>query len=217
MKLDLGGQCLELLPERALRWPAIDALVVADVHLGKDQVFRRAGIAIPATVLDEELAALDALIRRWRPELLIVLGDWVHAPPIAGEAWPERINEWRAAHRQLAVSLVPGNHDRALAPWLRRWCIEEHPAPHQINGLKLFHEVVLDAPPAGLSGHLHPVARVGRGPDRLRVPVFAKRGEHLVLPSFGRFTGGMELPDRLQWRLFAPLRDRVVALPGGRG
>ena len=217
MKLILADQELELLPERAWRWPALDALVVADVHLGKDQVFRRAGIAVPATVLDEELGALDTLIARHRPARLIVLGDWVHAAPIEGEAWAEQVGRWRNRHRQLAVELVPGNHDRALSPWLAHWRIEEHSEPHGFNGLQLVHEVELEAPPAGMSGHLHPVARFGRGPDRMRLPTFARLDDHLVLPAFGRFTGGMELQDRRGWKRYAVLTDRVVELPSGIG
>ncbi|MGB0515166.1 MAG: hypothetical protein ACPGJE_10045, partial [Wenzhouxiangellaceae bacterium] len=90
----LLGQELELLPQRAVWWPAEDALVIADVHLGKDHVFRRAGVAIPAAVLERELAALDSLLGARPARRLIVLGDWVHAPPDADATWPARIARW---------------------------------------------------------------------------------------------------------------------------
>ena len=45
-----AGEPLVLLGARALYWPARQALLLADLHLGKADVFRRAGIALPAAV-----------------------------------------------------------------------------------------------------------------------------------------------------------------------
>jgi DNA ligase-associated metallophosphoesterase len=212
LKLRIAGNLLQLMPERAVWWPGMRTAVVADVHLGKDQVFRRAGIAIPSAVLDAELNALDGVLCATRCERLLVLGDWVHAPPSDRERWPERVRAWRRRHRELAVDLVVGNHDRDIAPWLREWRITAHREPHSFGGLALFHEVDPAAPPAGLSGHLHPVAWLRAGRERIRLPVFARRDDHLVLPSFGRFTGGYDGLDPKHWRSYATTGERVVDL-----
>ncbi|MAS05768.1 MAG: DEAD/DEAH box helicase [Xanthomonadales bacterium] len=219
MKLSLAGNEVEMLPERAVWWPARGTAVIADVHLGKDQVFRRSGIAIPAAVLDSELAMLDSLIRRTRCERLLVLGDWVHAAPVEGESWPTAIARWRAQHDQLAIDLVLGNHDRHLSRWLDTWRIDAHLEPMQINGLAMFHEIDPEVPGAGMSGHLHPVAWLRSGREKARLPAFARRGDHLVLPAFGRFTGGFDGQERGPWKLFPIAGDRVVELPpsSGRG
>lgn len=216
MKLSLAGNAIEMLPERAVWWPSRATAVVADVHLGKDQVFRRSGIAIPAAVLDKELAMLDSLIQRTRCERLLVLGDWVHAAPVDGESWAVAIAKWRARHDQLAIELVLGNHDRNLACWLDGWRIEAHLEPLEINGLRMFHEVDPDAPAAGMSGHLHPVAWLRSGPERVRLPAFAGRGDHLVLPAFGRFTGGFDGLDERAWTLYPITADRVMEMPAYR-
>jgi len=214
MKLSLAGNEIELLPERAVWWSARRTAVVADVHLGKDQVFRRAGIAIPAAVLDTELARLDSLIQRTRCERLLVLGDWVHAAPLEGEAWPATIGNWRSRHAQLAVDLVLGNHDRNLSPWLEDWRIDAHLEPMEINGLKMFHEVDLHSPAAGMSGHLHPVAWLRSGREKVRLPAFARRADHLLLPAFGRFTGGFDGLEQKAWNLYPIADGRVFNLPG---
>lgn len=216
MKLRLAGNELELLPQRALWWPAQRSAIVADVHLGKDQVFRRAGIAIPAAVLDAELSALDTLIAVTRCERLIVLGDWVHAAPLEGERWPAAVAAWRTRHAQLAIDLVLGNHDRYLQPWLEHWGISLFKDPHEINGLSMIHEVDSEDPPAGVSGHLHPVVCLRSGGDWLRLPVFARRADHLILPAFGEFTGGFDGLDRRRWTMFAVAGDRVVEVSDGR-
>jgi len=212
MKLSLAGNEIELLPERAVWWPARRTGVLADVHLGKDQVFRRSGIAIPATVLDAELAMLDSLIQRTRCERLLVLGDWVHAAPLEGESWPVAVANWRNRHAQLDIDLVLGNHDRNLSPWLADWRIDAHLEPMEINGLQMFHEVDTHSPAAGMSGHLHPVAWLRSGREKVRLPAFARRGDHLVLPAFGRFTGGFHGLDPRAWNMYPVAEDRVVGL-----
>lgn len=212
-RIHLLDQELELLPQRAVWWPERRALVIADVHLGKDHVFRRAGVAIPGAVLDGELAALDQLLAARPARQLIVLGDWVHAPPDADAVWPNRIVQWRRRHAALRIRLVPGNHDRRRTAWLQEWEIEEETDPFEISGLKLTHEVNDEKLPPGLSGHLHPMARLRIGADRARLPAFAHQLDHLILPAFGRFTGGFDGLDPRQWQLHVIAGDCIRALP----
>ncbi|MBY6203691.1 ligase-associated DNA damage response endonuclease PdeM [Halomonas denitrificans] len=212
MIVELAGNRLEMRPDRSLWWPARRTALVADVHLGKDQVFRRAGVAIPGAVLDAELAALDAVLEATGAERLVVLGDWVHAAPAADDAWPHAIARWRARHASLDLVLVAGNHDRGLAPWLDPWRMTSWADGRCLDGLELLHEVRTEAPPPGLSGHVHPVVRLGRRGDRLRLPAFARKNEHLILPAFGRFTGGGEGLEREGWTFFPVSPDRVFAL-----
>lgn len=213
MKIELSGHDFELLPERAVWWPLRRTVIVADVHLGKDQVFRRAGVAIPAAVLDAELAALDAVVEATACERLLVLGDLVHAPPVEGEDWPRRIEGWRKRRSQLAVDLVLGNHDRGLGGWLRDWRIAARDDPYSLDGLTFRHELHDGTrPDAGMSGHLHPVGWLRSGRERMRFPAFARHGDHLVLPAFGRFTGGFDGLDERDWQLFATAGGRVVKL-----
>jgi DNA ligase-associated metallophosphoesterase len=214
VNIALADHSLVLLPERAVWWPALGTAVIADVHLGKDQVFRRSGVAIPASVLEAELASLDALIATTGCERLLVLGDWVHAPPADGELWPDRIATWRKRHGQLAVDLVLGNHDRSLSRWLVEWRISAYREPYELEGLSLFHEVDPAEPAAGMSGHFHPVARLRSRRECLRLPAFARRGDHLVLPAFGRFTGGHDGLEHDAYALYAVAGRRVVDVSG---
>lgn len=212
MRIELAGQKLTLLPEGAVWWPAQDALLVADLHLGKDQVFRRHGMAVPASVLEGELERLDQLLSAHPARELIVLGDLVHAPPEPGERWPEVVAKWRRNHPGLSIGVVLGNHDRALVDQLAAWRIADLGHRCDRDGLALVHETKLDRPEPGLSGHVHPVARIRAGSERLRLPVFARRGEHLILPAFGRFTGGHDLGSDAAWQCLAAAGHRVVAL-----
>lgn len=48
LSLTLAGETLHLLGARALYWPTRSAMLIADLHLGKADLFRRAASACPA-------------------------------------------------------------------------------------------------------------------------------------------------------------------------
>ena len=212
-EIRLAGQALQLLPERAAFWPAQAAVLLADVHLGKDQLFRRAGMAVPAGVLAADLARIDALLARTGAERLIVLGDWVHAPPRDDEIWPKQIAAWRDRHDQLAIDLVLGNHDRTLDAWLTAWGMRGHHPYLDLDGLRLVHEWADAAGKPGISGHLHPGTVLKTRRQRLRLPAFLLGAEQLVLPAFGRFTGLMDQTPFPAEQCWVIAGERVLPAP----
>lgn len=62
MLIDAGGVPIELLAERAAWLPASKTLLVADLHLGKAQSFRRSGVPVPAGTTAAMFGRLDRLI-----------------------------------------------------------------------------------------------------------------------------------------------------------
>nr|WP_275401540.1 ligase-associated DNA damage response endonuclease PdeM [Wenzhouxiangella limi] len=209
----MAGHRLELRCERALFWPERKTLLVADVHLGKDQVFRQQGLAVPAGVVSDDLRRLGALVENTGATRLIILGDLVHAPPRPGDLWPMEIGAWRAQHPALSVGLVQGNHDRALSAWLAQWEIVDHGQLLDLDGLALVHEWQPDRACPGISGHLHPGVAVHAGHERVRLPAFLLGAGHLVLPAFGRFTGLMDRPAFPTEQRWVIAGDRVLRLP----
>jgi len=180
------GQTLQLLAAKAAWDPARRTLLVADLHLGKAETFQRAGIPLPSDGDLETLNALLALSQHWAPAQVIVLGDLIHSRTGLTPALLQKLD---ALPELLGcpLRLIGGNHDQgcvignlrqeppqALGPW---WLSHEpEPRPGQLN----------------LCGHLHPVASLGRGNNRLRIPCFSldQQQARLALPSFGCLTGG---------------------------
>lgn len=64
LELEIAGEPMRALGDRALYWPARRRLLIADLHLGKGDVFRRAGIALPSGGTSHDLARLAALLER---------------------------------------------------------------------------------------------------------------------------------------------------------
>jgi len=191
MKVVLAGETLRLYADRALYWPAKRRLLVADLHLGKDDTFRAAGIALPTGGTRHDLDRLSVLIEHSGAESLWFLGDLLHGRLIDTH-WRGDWARFRAQHAGVDMLLVEGNHDRAaeradLGIDHRRHCVAE------AGSALAFAHAPQSAVPGGagrvvVCGHLHPVARVPG--FRGRFPAFARMGQQFVLPAFSTFSGG---------------------------
>lgn len=216
-ELMLGDQQLQLLPQRALWWPARQTLVVADVHLHKDHARRRRGLALPQGAQDEDLAKLDTLLAQTGARQLLVLGDLLHEAPQPDHAGWRGIHDWRARHASLRMLLLPGNHDRQAAQIAALFDAECLDDATVLDGLALHHAPPDDVSMPSLAGHLHPVLQIAAGArQRLRAPVFWLRGQRLVLPAFGALTGGWPIPHRPRDRCFIADAREVFEWPAPR-
>ena len=74
----IAGEQLQLLPQRALLWPARALLMVADAHFGKAARFRTLGVPVPSGTTAANLQVLDGLIARHAVERIVFLGDLMH-------------------------------------------------------------------------------------------------------------------------------------------
>lgn len=205
---------LWLMPERAVYWPQRGVLFVADVHVGKAAVFRARGLPVPQGTTTATLQRLSKALMRTRAHTLVVLGDFLHARESLAPATLAALRRWRAAHADIACTIVQGNHDRhAGAPPADLRMPLCHGA-WQADGLVGVHDAA-DEPawPGGLlrlAGHVHPVVTLRDRLDHLRLPCFVLHDHTLTLPAFGDFTGGHEMaaPDA---RIYV-VGHRVIAL-----
>ena len=185
----LAGETVQLFAQRALYWPGDETLLIADLHLGKGDIFRRAGIALPRGGTAVDLARISALLERTGATNLTVLGDFLHGAAHDSQ-WLAEWVAWRDAHADLAVRVVIGNHDRALAG--AGLDLQLVTGGQALGPFRLVHVPGDAAQGHELCGHLHPVTRVPGLPRRW--PAFWLRPRQTVLPAFSSFSGGF-LPD----------------------
>jgi DNA ligase-associated metallophosphoesterase len=194
---------LRLLADRALLVERTSTLVIADPHFGKTATFRAAGIPLPPGTTATNLERLTQLIDRWGPARLLVVGDFWHAPEGRDDEIHATIAAWRAAHSQLAITLVRGNHDRRAGDPPADWdvtCVNEP----LIEGRLAWRHYPAATPDAyTFAGHLHPILRLRQQGDKLQAPCFHFGSEVAVLPAFSRFTGGTPITVQPGDRVFA--------------
>lgn len=213
MLIDVRGVLIELLAERAVWLPDSETLLVADVHLGKAQSFRRAGVPVPAGTTAAMFTRLDRLIEQRAPRELIVLGDLLHGPLSQQGPAIDALAHWRARHAVVAVRMVRGNHDASSGDPPPACGVEVLDAPFAHAGLALCHEPDHPAERFKVAGHLHPVLRIRGRIDRLRVPCFWRREDALILPAFGEFTGGWPVSAKAGEQVFAIAGSEVLGVP----
>jgi DNA ligase-associated metallophosphoesterase len=186
LAMTLAGEAVELLGARALYWPARRRLIVADLHLGKSHVFRRAGITVPSGATQDDLQRLAQLLVATGAQALWIVGDVLHGPA-SQAAWRDTWTQWRQRHSALDVAALTGNHDRALdgpALGVRQLGEAHHDGPFLFRHLP-------HPDPLGrhvIAGHVHPKARIPGVPRAW--PAFWLRPGVTVLPAFSAFSGG---------------------------
>jgi DNA ligase-associated metallophosphoesterase len=210
----LLGQTLSLLPQKAIYWEQQKALIIADVHFGKVGHFRKAGIAVPRDMEQSDLATLSDLISEYRPEKLLFLGDLFHSDMNNDWDW---FILWRSQFPSLRIILIRGNHDIIADNHYQKLNIELYDELLMEPFLMLHHplpDIQLQLA-AGyvFCGHIHPGVNLsGRGRQSVTLPCFAFSSKQAILPSFGKFTGKVAIRSRLTDKIFAVLKDKVIAI-----
>ena len=213
-ELILLEQTLLLLPEKAIYWKQEHALIAADVHLGKSGHFRKAGIAIPQHMAQEDLAVLSDLIRLHKPAKLIFLGDLFHSELNTDWDW---FALWREQFPKLEIILVKGNHDIINDKYYHQLNIKT-PMEYSMGPFLMLHHPLTPTKQANASGyilcgHIHPGVRMyGKGRQALTLPCFTFGERQAILPSFGKFTGKVAIKHQDNDRVFGVLENRVIAV-----
>ena len=181
-----------LYGERALAVTAERCVLIADLHLGKEDLFRRGGISVPQGPTQRDLDRLTELIALSAPERLLVLGDFVHGA-IFDAPWLAAWQRWRSAHRELSVVVVAGNHDRHVeAAHVAAFDVEWRRGDYRLGPLLLRHEPGVDSTRHVIAGHLHPGLRL---PGIARsLPAFVLGSKTTILPAFASFSGCALMP-----------------------
>lgn len=191
MNIKWARQSFRLLPERALLWEDKATLILSDIHLGKAHDFQAIGVPVPATIHDHDLERIERLLRDLRPERVFVLGDFVHSHRTPLDELASSFRAIKARH-PARWTLTVGNHDWAARHKLAAWHFDEIQNEIREGGIYFSHGHTAGRE-LSISGHMHPVYKLGNGRDRLRLPCFWVRSEEITLPSFGEFTGGFEI------------------------
>lgn len=187
----LANQQLWLTPLRAIYWENERALIVSDLHFGKTGHFRKSGIGVPQDVYKHDLQRLFSLVQYFKPEELIIVGDFFHSGYNKENEWFAR---WRHDHAHLKCTLIMGNHDILHQRWYGEQDINVIYDVYRKGPFGFTHEwsenLLNDTKTYFFTGHLHPGVRMaGAGKQTLRLPCFYFGKQMAILPAFSTFTG----------------------------
>lgn len=213
LKIEVCGQEIWLLPERAMFWPGASTLLIADPHWGKAASFRALGLPVPSGTTSEGIARIDSIMERTVPSRIAFLGDFLHARAGRSAEMFDALAAWRQRRSGVELLLVRGNHDRHAGdppPGLGIQCVD---APYRISPFILAHRPASSAEGHLIAGHVHPGVRLyGAGGLRERLPCFVVTRDITILPAFGDFTGLADIAPDADARVFAVVPDGVVEI-----
>ncbi len=209
INIELAGEVLTLFPEKAIWLKSHKILLISDLHFGKINHFRKAGIAVPTKANEKNIEILIDLMNETSPQRVLFLGDLFHSTYNSEwEVLGQVLNHFSASK----FELVRGNHDILSLQQYERLFIQVHESPITINSLVLSHEP-LESVPLGsynLAGHLHPGVRLhGRGRQALTLPCFYFGADQGLLPAFGSFTGLACIMPKKNDRVYVLMGDKI--------
>jgi DNA ligase-associated metallophosphoesterase len=209
MQAEIFGEVLELYPQRAVFWKRKGILFLADLHLGKINHFRRAGIAVPQRANDKNVEGLIDLLNLTSPERVICLGDLFHSH--YNPEW-EVFGELIKHFGNSSFELVLGNHDiMSDQQYLRKGILT-----HEVLCIEPFiftHHPLkeIGSSQYNLAGHLHPGVNLkGKARQSVTLPCFYFGEQAGLLPAFGTFTGIARIQPKKNDKVFAIVEDKVI-------
>ncbi|ADB57350.1 metallophosphoesterase [Archaeoglobus profundus] len=184
---------IKFTPERALIVGR--TAVIADLHLGLENVLIEKGIAIPKVQLDEILERLDRVSKE--VERVVIAGDLKHE---FGKNLPYEWEDVKAVidfllSKDLEVVVVRGNHDNFLKAILAKFGIDllDH---YDVEGWRIVHgHKACDADKI-IMGHEHPAIKVrvdGVYTFHCFLRVRKDGREIIVLPAFSPLVQGSDV------------------------
>ena len=190
LEIEVQGERLRLMAERAVYWEQRETLLVADLHWGKAATLRAAAIPVPHGTTDCDLARLSQALERSGARRLVLLGDVLHARKGRAVKTLASVAAWRRGWPDLEILMVRGNHDRGAGDPPEELGIRCAEGPVAEGPFVYRHEPQGSEDGYTLAGHWHPGIRLrGLGGMKATLACFYFTEKFGVLPAFGSLTG----------------------------
>lgn len=168
-------------------WPHLKILVIADLHLEKGSYFANKGNPLPLFDTYDTLKRIECLIECYKPDILISLGDNIHDQ----YAFKRIRNDDYLLLKSLSLKVkqwiwIIGNHDHEIIPELGNNVFFNEQI--QYENIVFSHDLINSSLPQ-VVGHYHPTIRI----RKLKGKCFVVYNNLLIMPSFGSYTGGLDI------------------------
>ncbi len=202
-----------LSPSRVIFWEEEKILILSDLHFGKSGHFRKAGIAIPQNILQEDIIRFLDQVQYFKPLKIIIVGDLFHSNNNKEHLLFLKL---RQQILQIEVHLIMGNHDILQQKFYEEARICVHQKVLKINNFIFAHDIsdlTLEADKYYFSGHIHPSIIIkGLGKQQIVLPCFYFKKAYAVLPAFGKFTGNYIIKPNKSETVFSITHNKIIKM-----
>lgn len=193
-----------LTPEKAV---IIDrTAIIADLHLGFENVMQTKGIALPRLQIREISSHVEKIIEKYRVRKIIIAGDLKHEFSRNLPYEWEDVKAFLRLFQDIEVSIVRGNHDNFLAAILAEYGIElkEYDIVRDFYVVHGHREAEYEKL---IMGHEHPAVRLRIRGAIYSFPCYLVADEtKIVLPAFSPLMPGSNV---LQETFLSPILQKA--------
>jgi DNA ligase-associated metallophosphoesterase len=212
MELQLGKETYVLLNEKALFRASDATLIIADLHLGKAQHFRKNGIYLPQKSAEKDYERLKQLIGSLKPQRIILLGDLFHST--YNHEW-ELFCGFVNGFKKIEFVLILGNHDILEEQQYKSICSKIVEDVLEEDDVVFSHHPLKKIPKnkINIAGHIHPgVVLSGKGKQHVKLPCFYWFSNQLILPAFGSLTGLQLIVPEKEAKVYVVATKKVMQM-----
>jgi hypothetical protein len=233
--LKFAGNRMLLDGHGVLVWPAQNLLIFSDLHLEKGSFLTQFANPLPRFDSKDTLKRMRLLIERYDCKHIVCLGDSLHDGNALSRMQQDDLKALNAMVKQVARwTWVLGNHD----PEIPLEILGERCAHLQLQNVLMVHEPedlesflydrnkahsnlnenlleksshkqeCTQDPSAQIIGHFHPKSSYKISNRKVTGKTFIQTPTLLLMPAFGKYTGGLDINDKA----FTPLFARKEAL-----
>ena len=194
--INFNNHKFQISKEGILFWFEKNIAIISDLHLEKGSSFGQSGQFLPPYDSEETLKKLLNKIKKYKITKVILLGDTFHDQNALGRMSKKVLILFETFIKKYEVIFVLGNHENNI----------------QLENIKFLNEYVLDGihfihqasrkKTYQISGHYHPVATIKTGSKKITGKCFIQLNYNLILPSFGVYTGGLNIKNRVFKKIF---------------
>ena len=176
--------------EGILFWFDKQIAIISDLHLEKGSSFAHSGQFLPPYDSEETLKKLSKGIKNQNIKKVILLGDTFHDENAFNRMSKKAFFLFNSLIKKYEVIFILGNHENKLKidhiNLLNQYVIDDIHFIHQALQKSIFQ----------ISGHFHPVATIKSSIKKITVKCLLHTNNHIILPSFGTYTGGLNINDQ---------------------
>ena len=186
----------QISKEGILFWFEKKIAIISDLHLEKGSGYGPTGQFLPPYDSVETLTKLITTTKKYNIKKIILLGDTFHDKNAFIRMSKKVLFLFETFLKQYEVIFILGNHENNM----------------ELENIKFYNEYVLDGIHFihqaskkhiyQISGHYHPIATVTTGSKKITGKCFIQLKYNLILPSFGVYTGGLNIKNKIFREIF---------------
>jgi DNA ligase-associated metallophosphoesterase len=189
--INYAGNKLLLDASGALVWPQHNMIIFSDLHLEKGSFLSQFAHPLPRFDSADTISRMATTMANYECEHVVCLGDSLHDANAASRMQSQDLDSLNELVNSCTkFTWVLGNHD----PDIPLSIAGERAEYIMLNDVLLAHEpdyARLENNQAQIIGHYHPKTSHSAARRKMRGKCFLSSESMLIMPAFGKYTGGL--------------------------